>query len=132
MAATATPPPLSPAEIQRFKDDGALVLRSFIGADTVARWIAQWEEKTGALCDDRSSWPGVAPEPEWRTEPKLTELPQIQALSTQLGGEGGFTTSYPFDGHMIPTWPAADPTTTWQPGAAGHLDNCAHILCQQT
>ena len=30
--------------------------------------------------------------------------------------------SYPFDGHMIPTWPAAQPTT-WEPGTGAHLDN---------
>jgi hypothetical protein len=30
--------------------------------------------------------------------------------------------SYPFDGHMIPTWPAAQ-TTAWQPGTGAHLDN---------
>jgi hypothetical protein len=95
--ATATAP-LTSAQIRQFRDDGALVLRSFIGAETVASWLEQWEAKTGAICDSPSTWPGKAPDPEWRTEPKLTELPQVKALAGQLSGEGGLKTyalSYP-------------------------------------
>eukprot|EP01043_Picozoa_sp_COSAG02_P073195 COSAG02_NODE_14127_length_1307_cov_1.043874_3_plen_115_part_00 len=84
--------PLSKAQIRQFREDGALVLRGFIGPETVTSWLEQWEAKTGAKCDDPSTWPGKTPEPEWRTEPKLTELPQVQALSDQLSGETGLIT----------------------------------------
>jgi hypothetical protein len=84
--------PLSAAQIRQFRDDGALVLRAFIGPETVTNWLEQWEAKTGAICDRPSTWPGQSPEPDWRTEPKLTELPQVQALSDQLCGEAGLIT----------------------------------------
>ena len=89
---TAPAGPLSAAQIRHFREDGALVLRAFIGDETVASWLEQWEAKTGAICDRPSTWPGQSPEPEWRTEPKLTELPQVQALSNQLCGEAGLIT----------------------------------------
>lgn len=90
--AAAGPAPLSAAQIRKFRGEGALVLRSFIDAGTIAGWLRQWEAKTGAICDQPSTWPGKTPEPEWRTDPKLTALPQVQALSDQLAGEGGLTT----------------------------------------
>ena len=89
---TNTMTPLSMAQIRRFREDGALVLRSFIDTTTVASWLDQWEAKTGAICDRPSTWPGKTPDPEWRTEPKLTELPQVQALAVQLAGDDGLTT----------------------------------------
>ena len=91
-AGSTAPGPLSEAQIRQFRDDGALVLRSFIGPETVTSWLEQWEAKTGAECERPSTWPGETPEPEWRTEPKLTELPQVQALSDQLSGEAGLIT----------------------------------------
>ena len=123
--------PLTEQQVRSFKRDGALVVRGFVVGDVIESWVQQYEAKATFSCADPASFPGAAaatfegPEPTWRTDPILTELPQIQALSTQLGGQGGgFMTSYPFDGHMIPTWPAADKAAAdWQPGAAGHLDN---------
>ena len=100
---------LSDSQIAAFKADGALVLRSYIPPDIVDSWLQQWWDQTAASRDDAASWPGEAPAAEWRVSPKLMDLPQVAALSTQLGGPGGFTTSFPFDGHMIPTWPAREP-----------------------
>ena len=114
---------LSDAQIAAFKADGALVLRSYIPSDIVDSWLEQWWAQTAASRDDAASWPGEAPAAEWRVSPKLMDLPQVEALSTQLGGPGGFTTSYPFDGHMIPTWPAREPGAEWSPSGMGHLDN---------
>ena len=112
---------LSDSQIAAFKADGALVLRSYIPSDIVDSWLQQWWDQTAASRDDAASWPGEAPAAEWRVSPKLMDLPQVAALSTQLGGPGGFTTSFPFDGHMIPTWPAREPGAEWSPSGTGHL-----------
>ena len=76
--------PLTDGQVRQFKRAGALVLRGFIGRGTVDEWLRQWWAKTGACRDEPGSWPGAAPPAEWRLRPKLTEVPEVAALSTQV------------------------------------------------
>eukprot|EP01052_Picozoa_sp_SAG31_P000185 SAG31_NODE_5_length_43735_cov_42.922266_41_plen_160_part_00 len=132
--------PLSRAQIETFKRDGALVLRGFISREQINEWTSEWwhyiqaspAHPWGNDALDALPWPG---EPRvrkgyvgdqgagFRPVNKLVDLPQVKAVAVQLGG-GAFTTGYPFDGHMIPTWPLPpEKRGEWQPGRGVHLDN---------
>lgn len=54
--------------------------------------------------------------------PRLTDLPEVRELAAQLGGDGQVDARFPFDGHMIPRFPAEP--ESWQPPGAkeAHLD----------
>lgn len=122
--------PLSSAQIRLFRDDGALVLRSFIGAETVASWLEQWEAKTGAICDKPSTWPGKTPDPEWRTEPKLTELPQVKALAEQLSGEGGLKTCA--QSLAVHCHPSCGPATVAKRAFCSRREQMTRLLLRHT
>ena len=85
--------PLTRAQINEFKSEGVLTLPDFIESEQLASWRQQVTAglaAAGTDLQDRSTWPqegGYAPvDMQAPLTPAPGELPQFQALITQLGG----------------------------------------------
>ena len=116
--------PLTRAQIDEFKSEGVLTLPDFIESDQLASWRQQVTAglaAAGTDLQDRSTWPqegGYAPvDMQAPLTPAPGELPQFEALITQLGG-GYFAGG---GAQIAPIFPNTDPEK-WLLPDSGHVD----------
>ena len=114
--------PLSPAQIDAFKTDGHLILPDVIDADLLATWRDQFWSYVGCRPDEPESWPDQTG--GFKPDPLFGDLPQMQAISRQLGGDR-------FQGGgcgVIVRWP--EESRDWTIPETGHIDGYPGEGCQ--
>lgn len=117
------PGPLTPAQIDEFKQEGVLLLPNFIDEAQLRSWASQvWAglaAGSGAAPDDPTTWLGkaVACDMPAPLTPTPGELPQFQGLIEQLGG-GHFTGG---GAQIAPIFPNTAPAA-WKLPSNGHVD----------
>ncbi len=108
--------PLSPDQVNSFKEQGYLILRNFIDLAQIEIWRHQFWKHLDADADDPSTWPDSYVIEGFSTDPPMGHLPQIKAVVEQLGGgkfDGG-------GGSMLVQWSRED--QEWAPSNSGHID----------
>ena len=116
MSAT-TAGPLSAQQIASFKEDGFIVVKDAIAAETIEAWNGQFWAHVGADGADPSTWPDDYVIKDFAVEPRLGDVPSVAAAVEQLGG-GAFGGG---GGSMLVHWPKGE-GTEWAPPAQGHID----------
>jgi hypothetical protein len=119
------PGPLTPAQIEEFKEEGALILPNFIDEAQLQSWAEQvWaglRAGSGADVDpaDPSTWRCKSMKVDMPAPftPTPGELPQFQALMRQLGG-GHFTGG---GAQIAPIFPSTT-KEDWKIPSNGHID----------
>ena len=107
---------LSDEQIDVFKTEGCVILRSFYEPAHVETWRDIFWTHVGAQADDPETWPDSYVIDGLALDPVPGSLPQAQAVAQQLGG-GMFAGG---GGSMLVQWPGCD--QEWQLPVSGHID----------
>ena len=103
-------------QIAFFKQQGYLILESFIAPEQMAAWRGQFWNHVGADPADPASWPDSYVIDGFAVEPTFGQLPQMKEVVEVLGG-GQFSGG---GGSMLVQWPHSGEAWDWP--AQGHID----------
>ena len=109
--------PLDPAQIERFKRQGCLLLEGLIDPGTLSAWRDQFWSHVGADHNDPATWPEDYVIRDFAVDPPFGQLPGMRSIIEQLGG-GMFGGG---GGSMLVKWPGPE-GSAWKMPDSGHMD----------